>query len=112
MKQVRNTMLHEIAHALVGPSKERGGRAHDDTWKACAREIGCNGRRCSKTMWQKTITTRFEIRCLKGCFSSGKHRLPRADGRKCRKCGSQLEVLCNGKPCTGAKKKSKCWELN
>ena len=32
MKQVRNTMLHEIAHALVGPGKERGGRAHDDVW--------------------------------------------------------------------------------
>jgi superfamily II DNA or RNA helicase len=34
---VTNTILHEIAHALVGP-----GHAHDDVWSAKAREIGCD----------------------------------------------------------------------
>lgn len=34
---VTNTILHEIAHALVGP-----GHAHDDIWQAKAREIGCD----------------------------------------------------------------------
>jgi predicted SprT family Zn-dependent metalloprotease len=38
---LRNTMLHEIAHALVGP-----GHGHDAVWRHKARAIGCNGNRC------------------------------------------------------------------
>ena len=33
----KNTILHEIAHALVGK-----GHKHDDIWKKKAIEIGCN----------------------------------------------------------------------
>jgi hypothetical protein len=39
--EVRNTILHEIAHALVGPS-----HGHDGVWRAPARLMGCNGSRC------------------------------------------------------------------
>jgi len=37
----RNTMLHEIAHALVGP-----GNGHNEIWKAKALEIGNDGEIC------------------------------------------------------------------
>lgn len=40
--EVRDTLLHEIAHALVGP--EHG---HDEVWRATARRLGCSGQRCS-----------------------------------------------------------------
>ena len=40
-EEIRETVLHEIAHALVGP--EHG---HDRRWKAAARAIGCTGNRC------------------------------------------------------------------
>ncbi|MGL4742878.1 MAG: SprT-like domain-containing protein [Dermatophilaceae bacterium] len=40
-REVRDTILHEIAHALVGP--EHG---HDSVWQAKAREIGGTGERC------------------------------------------------------------------
>jgi len=40
--QIRNTVLHEIAHFLVGP-----GHGHDRTWKRKALEVGCDGNRCS-----------------------------------------------------------------
>jgi predicted SprT family Zn-dependent metalloprotease len=39
--EVRETLLHEIAHALAGP--EHG---HDAVWAATARRIGGNGERC------------------------------------------------------------------
>lgn len=39
--EVRDTLLHEIAHALVGPA-----HGHDEVWRATARRIGCSGERC------------------------------------------------------------------
>ena len=39
--EVRDTILHEIAHALVGPAHR-----HDAVWRATARRIGCTGERC------------------------------------------------------------------
>jgi SNF2 family DNA or RNA helicase len=35
--EIQDTILHEIAHALVGP-----GHDHDATWTTKARELGCN----------------------------------------------------------------------
>ena len=40
-EQVRDTILHEIAHALAPP---RAG--HGKKWQRIARAIGCNGMRC------------------------------------------------------------------
>ena len=39
--EVRDTILHEIAHALVG--REHG---HDRVWRAKAKQIGSSGERC------------------------------------------------------------------
>jgi predicted SprT family Zn-dependent metalloprotease len=40
-RQVRETILHEIAHALAPR-----GAGHGPVWKALARAIGCSGQRC------------------------------------------------------------------
>ncbi|MFC7491961.1 MULTISPECIES: SprT-like domain-containing protein [unclassified Knoellia] len=42
--EVRDTILHEIAHALVGPA-----HGHDEVWRAKARAIGCSGERTVPT---------------------------------------------------------------
>jgi predicted SprT family Zn-dependent metalloprotease len=39
--QVRETILHEIAHALAPR-----GAGHGPIWKSLARSIGCTGQRC------------------------------------------------------------------
>jgi len=39
--EVRETLLHEVAHALVGPR-----HGHDAVWRAAALRIGSNGERC------------------------------------------------------------------
>ena len=41
--EIEDTVLHEIAHAIVGPKHN-----HDAVWKAKAREIGCQGERCHR----------------------------------------------------------------
>ena len=40
-EEVLDTILHEIAHAIVGPQ-----HGHDAIWRAKAREIGSSGERC------------------------------------------------------------------
>lgn len=39
--RVKNTILHEIAHAIVGSQ-----HGHDEYWRQTALEIGCDGKRC------------------------------------------------------------------
>jgi predicted SprT family Zn-dependent metalloprotease len=39
--EVRDTILHEIAHALAGPQHQ-----HDDVWRSIALSIGGTGERC------------------------------------------------------------------
>lgn len=41
--EIQDTVLHEIAHAIVGPRHN-----HNAVWKAKAREIGCVGERCHR----------------------------------------------------------------
>lgn len=42
--EVRETVLHEVAHALVGVR-----HGHDAVWRAKAIELGCSGERCLST---------------------------------------------------------------
>lgn len=40
LPRVRDTILHEVAHALVGPS-----HGHDEVWRRKALELGCSAQR-------------------------------------------------------------------
>ncbi|MBN8881466.1 SprT-like family protein [Salana multivorans] len=42
--EVRDTILHEIAHALVGPA-----HGHDEAWRTTAQRIGASGDRVLRT---------------------------------------------------------------
>jgi predicted SprT family Zn-dependent metalloprotease len=71
-KEVRNTILHEIAHALTP------GHHHDWVWKAKAKEIGCTGDRCYSSKSVTTPESRYIAICS-GCgHKHKKHRLTRS----------------------------------
>lgn len=57
--EVLDTILHEIAHALVGP-----GNGHDLVWKLKAQEIGARPLRCAVS--EKQEEGRFIGKC-EGC---------------------------------------------
>jgi len=76
--KVRNTILHEIAHALVGR-----GHGHDDVWRSKAIEIGCNGERCSN---DAKIKGRWKAVCKQG-HEHHRHRRPKRN----TSCG----ICCN-----------------
>jgi predicted SprT family Zn-dependent metalloprotease len=56
--EVKDTILHEIAHALVGP-----GHHHNEVWRAKALEIGCNGKRCYSRDEVVMPKARYEAVC-------------------------------------------------
>jgi predicted SprT family Zn-dependent metalloprotease len=78
--EVEDTILHEIAHALVGRRHH-----HDAVWQATARQIGCSAQRCHAIEFSAHPLT---ARCAKGCFAVGRHR--RRRGMRCRRCGGAV----------------------
>ena len=81
LKQVKNTILHEIAHVLVGPK-------HGEKWVKTAKKIGCSGDvRHNITFTKKE----WKVTCTKKCFVSyiSKKLKP---AQKCKTCKSK--VIC------------------
>lgn len=79
-EDIRDTILHEIAHALVGKKHN-----HDAVWEAKAREIGCTGERCHQLRF---APSRYSVSCENNCWT---HTAERRDMRlRCRTCGGKL----------------------
>lgn len=58
---VRNTILHELAHAMVGHEAK-----HGPEWKRVARMIGCNAERCTKP-FMASKDYKYKLVCPDGC---------------------------------------------
>jgi len=82
-KVIRNTILHECAHALVGY-----GNGHNSVWRQKAIEIGCNPKRCYLPSEIKTPISKYTVNCMK-CgknFQASRRRKNAA----CRSCCKQF----------------------
>jgi len=78
--EMRNTILHEIAHALAGPR-----HGHDAQWRRIALRIGCDGRRCHDMQLAKP---RWLYCCSGGCWQERRFKRSAAGGRACKACGA------------------------
>lgn len=84
-EEVRDTILHEIAHALVGPR-----HGHDQTWREVAGLIGCSGERCVPP-----DAPRVEPAWLGTCpagHATGRHRRPERV-MTCGRCGPTFDLV-------------------
>ena len=85
--RVRNTILHEIAHALTP------GHGHDSIWSRKAREIGSDGERCYKAKLVETPDAKYHAVCSTCGHTHKRHKALRSTRLKC--CG-----LCHKKGIT------------
>ena len=87
--EVRDTILHEIAHALAGPRHH-----HDAVWQRIARTIGCTARRCTTT---RHAGGRWIARCKCGMTYS-RHRLTKRMRTQaiCTRCGQGVSWQIDG----------------
>ena len=84
-EQIEDTILHEVAHAMVGSKY-----GHGAWWRTVALSIGCNGERCH------TVSTASGAKYMAPCRGCGhifyKFRRPRRglSGYRCNKCKTEL----------------------
>lgn len=69
-REVMDTILHEIAHALVG-----AGHGHDLTWKKKCLEVGARPKRCGNENYTEQ-TAVWKARCAAGHEGPRRHRAP------------------------------------
>ncbi|MEC7208813.1 MAG: SprT-like domain-containing protein [Pseudomonadota bacterium] len=82
-EHITDTVLHEIAHALVGPQ-----HGHDAVWRQKAREIGCTATRCHTLSFS---SAKWMMVCPNGCFAVERHR--RKSGLVCASCKQRVNFI-------------------
>jgi predicted SprT family Zn-dependent metalloprotease len=82
-EQVRDTILHEIAHAL--DVEQRGYSSHDYKWVSIARSIGCNGNRCYNVNDVEQPKSKYSLICNSCKPAYRKPKRKKACGVCCRK---------------------------
>ena len=79
----KNTMLHEIAHAI--DFEIRRTTKHDTIWRNIALSIGCNGHRCSKVDYNGDVKSKYTIKCNSCGWTTPSHKKRKSLG-SCPKC--------------------------
>lgn len=104
---VRDTLLHEIAHALAGP-----GAGHGPKWKAVARRIGATPRACDDSAETIVPPGDWQANCP-GCKKIFyRYRRPRTlSGYRCRCAArSPLTYTFRGVPVPEAPQPAPRWQ--
>ena len=82
-EKIVDTILHEIAHAIVGPN-----HGHDAAWKAAAQRIGCTAERCHHV---QHTPPRWYGQCGCGQKWERQRLTQRTRISRCRKCKGNIE---------------------
>jgi hypothetical protein len=82
-EDVKETILHEIAHAIAGFAAK-----HGPVWKACCIRIGAKPQRCGEAHLMQEVPAKYELICPNCNAVKKMHRRPKKE-RACGKCCNQ-----------------------
>jgi predicted SprT family Zn-dependent metalloprotease len=91
-KEIEDTLLHEIAHALVGPKV----KAHGVEWRRKAREVGARPETCAEShVTPKDVPAyKYVIKCPTCDRKWYRHRMRRRNfGSRCPSCQVQVQIF-------------------
>ncbi len=72
--KIKDTILHEIAHALSVHIFGREGKGHGYNWQSIARQIGSDGKRCFDSSKVNTPKGKYALVCDNCGKETQKHR--------------------------------------
>lgn len=84
-EQVKDTVLHEIAHAICGQ-----GHGHDMTWKLVAQQLGATPKRCSKEL-PKDVDYKYIAKCQHCGKVYRRNRIKRDRSYSCGNCSPTFD---------------------
>jgi predicted SprT family Zn-dependent metalloprotease len=84
-KEINDTILHEIAHAIAYYIDRYEGKGHGWLWREVAMSIGCNGERCYKGSDINEPTSKYSLECPSCDRKRPMHRKPKKT-YACGKC--------------------------
>ena len=84
-KDVKQTLIHEFAHAIVGPSHN-----HNEVWRKQCIAMGGKGERCASVSLDKPY--KYIVGCYDGCWKKRYMNRPKYNvaRRICGKCKGKL----------------------
>jgi len=82
--QVRDTILHEIAHALAGPHA-----GHGPAWRTVCRQIGADPSRCVDSATIATPPAPYVVVCENCGPVAPRHKRPRPGQKWRHNCGGE-----------------------
>lgn len=80
--EFEDTVLHEIAHALVGIKE-----GHNYVWYRKAKEIGCSGKIYHNVVYTEP---KWKYTCENGCWEVGRHRRSNVSRKRCGRCKGKV----------------------
>ena len=86
LKQIINTLLHEIAHALVGYKQ-----AHNNIWKNKALDIGCDGKIYNDL--SHFVNYKYKLCCIRGCYNEMRYKKSNISNKLCQQCKGNLSFI-------------------
>lgn len=88
MEEIEDTIRHEIAHALAGPT-----HGHDDVWRSYCIKVGAKPQRLADEHLKTSAKPNYVIKCPSCGWKAYRYRMKRRNfGSTCPNCHTKVKI--------------------